>query len=77
MYLGVGSPPSHRLVYRLLSDDKIQFVELIAVERRDGAYVCQLASHRLGRLQDETRKAFNMLHQRIISVRGARRNRKG
>jgi len=45
-------------------------------EQRAEAYVYQLTAHRLGRLPDETRKAFNRLHQRIISVRAEQRKRK-
>ncbi len=75
IYFGIGQPASHRLVYRLLPNDKIEIVEVIAVEARDNAYVYLLAAHRLSRLPDETRQIFNRLHQAVIKARAARKTR--
>ncbi len=77
VYFGVGSPPSHRLTYRQLDGEAtgtlIEVVEIVAVEQREADYVYLLTASRLGRLPNETRKAFNTVHQQVIKARNRRR----
>ncbi|CAB4572639.1 MAG: hypothetical protein F2534_12825 [Actinobacteria bacterium] len=71
-YFGItGGAITHRIVYRTLADGGIEIVEAIAVEEREEGYVYLLASHRLGRLPDTAKKAFNRAHQKVIARRGA------
>jgi hypothetical protein len=69
LYFGVGSPPSHRIVYRELGEREIEVVEVVAVEARDELYVHLLASLRLGRLPAESQPRLNRVHQSLIERR--------
>lgn len=72
IYFGSGSPPSHRFVYREVSTAEgltLEVVEVVAVEARQESYVYLLASSRLKRLPEETKKAFSAVHQRVIARR--------
>ncbi len=73
LYFGLGNPPSHRIVYRVL-DETIEIIEIVAVEARADMYVYLLAALRLGRLPAETKPQLNRVHQQIIAKR-ARRGR--
>lgn len=75
LYFGPGNPPSHRIVYRNVDDEgsnKIEVVEMVAVEARSDLYVYLLAAVRLGRLPTETKPHFNRVHQKVIATRAAR-----
>lgn len=74
LYFGFGSPPSHRIVYRELGQDRtVEVVEVVAVEAREHLYAYLLASSRLGRLPWESRRRFSRLHQDVIARRRAKR----
>lgn len=72
-YFGLTDKPTHRIVYREIPGGGIHVVEVVVVEQRDEGYVYLLASNRLGRLPDSTRKAFNRVHQKVIARRGEMR----
>jgi hypothetical protein len=76
VYFGVGSPPSHRIVYRELDAGQIEVVEVVAVEAREESYVYLLAASRLDRLPDPSRTRFARLHQRVITRRATARKRR-
>lgn len=74
LYFGFSSPPSHRIVYRELGQDRtVEIVEVVAVEAREHLYAYLLASSRLGRLPWESRRQFSRLHQEVIARRRAKR----
>lgn len=74
LYFGLGSPPSHRIVYRELGPSgDIEILEVVAIEARDELYAYLLSAARLGRLPDESKPRFNRLHQQIVQRRAARR----
>lgn len=74
LYFGFGSPPSHRIVYRQLGQDRtVEIVEVVAVEAREHLYAYLHASSRLGRLPWESRRRFSRLHQDVITRRRAKR----
>jgi hypothetical protein len=75
LYFGLGSPPSHRIVYRSVDGDpsRLEVLEVVAVESRADLYAYLLASSRLGRLPVESKKHFNRLHQDVIARRAQRR----
>jgi mRNA interferase RelE/StbE len=76
LYFGIGSPPSHRIVYIEIADTGPpvwEIVEIVAVEERDDLYAYLLASSRLGRLPPESKPTFNRLHQVRIKRRSRRR----
>ncbi len=78
LYFGVGKPPSHRIVYRPIDGhpERIEIIEIIAVESRADLYVYLLAANRLGRLPKETKPQFNRMHHAVIARRAAKkRNR--
>ncbi len=57
LYFGIGSPPTHRIVYVEITDagpPVLEIVEIVEiVEERDDLYAYLLASNRLGRLPTE------------------------
>ena len=74
LYFGLGSPPSHRIVYREVGPSgDVEIIEVVAVEARDELYAYLLAAARLGRLPDESKPRFNRLHQQIVQRRAGRR----
>jgi hypothetical protein len=74
LYFGLGSPPSHRIVYRDLGPKGgIEILEVVAVEARDQLYAYLLSAARLGRLPEESRPRLNRIHQQIVQRRAARR----
>jgi len=75
VYFGYGNPPSHRIVYRLVDETRIEICEVIAVESRDDAYVYLLTALRLQRLPQETHQEYMSVHQRIIAERAKKRNK--
>lgn len=76
VYFGYGSPPSHRIVYRIIDETRIEICEVIAVESRDDAYVYLLTALRLQRLPTETTDEYESVHQRMIASRAAKKNKK-
>lgn len=76
VYFGYGSPPSHRIVYRIIDETRIEICEVIAVESRDDAYVYLLTALRLQRLPTETTHEYESVHQRMIASRAAKKNKK-
>ena len=76
VYFGYGSPPSHRIVYRIIDERRIEICEVIAVESRDDAYVYLLTALRLQRLPTETTYEYESVHQRMIASRAAKKNKK-
>lgn len=75
IYFGVTSEPTHRIVYRLLADEEIEVVQVVAVEQREEGYVYLLAAQRLARLPGETKKRLNRVHQGVIKRRSESRRR--
>jgi hypothetical protein len=76
LYFGLGSPSSHRIVYRELGPSgDIEIIEGVAVEARDALYAYLLSAARLGRLPDESKPRFNRLHQQIVQRRASRQRR--
>ena len=75
VYFGYGNPPSHRIVYRLVDETRIEIYEVIAVESRDDAYVYLLTALRLQRLPQETHQEYMSVHQRIIAERAKKKKR--
>jgi hypothetical protein len=76
VYFGYGNPPSHRIVYRIIDETRIEVFEIISVESRDDAYVYLLAALRLQRLPVETAQEYQSVHQRMIASRAAKKDRK-
>ena len=78
VYFGAGSPPSHRIVYRVDDEDigTVEILEVVAVEARSELYVYLLAAARLGRLPMETKPEFDRLHHKVIALRAAKRKRR-
>jgi hypothetical protein len=78
LYFGPGSPPSHRIVYRVVDENPsaIEIVEIVAVEERSQMCVDLLAAVRLGRIPTETKPEFSRVRQRVIAARAERRKRK-
>lgn len=72
IYFGLGDPPSHRIVYRDVSDGTVEIIEIVAIERREEMYVYLLTAVRLGRLPIESKPRFNRVHQRVIATRSRR-----
>ena len=73
VYFGYGNPPSHRIVYRIIDETRIEICEVIAVESRDDAYVYLLTALRLQRLPQETHQQYLSVHQRIIAERAKKK----
>ena len=74
VYFGAtGTTISHRLVYREIADDRLEIVEIVAVEQREDGYAYLLAAARLDRLPAESKKRFNRLHQTVIKRRSENR----
>lgn len=74
LYFGPGNPPSHRIVYRDLGEERgVEIVEVVAVEAREQLYAYLLAAKRLGRLPEETESRFRRQHQDVIQGRAERR----
>lgn len=76
VYFGIGNPPSHRMVYRIIDEIRIEVFEIVAVESRDDAYVYLLAALRLQRLPVETQQEYQSVHQRMIASRAAKKDKK-
>jgi mRNA-degrading endonuclease RelE of RelBE toxin-antitoxin system len=76
VYFGYGNPPSHRIVYRIIDETRIEVFEIISVESRDDAYIYLLAALRLQRLPVETAQEYQSVHQRMIASRAAKKDRK-
>lgn len=71
---GIGSPPSHRIVYRDLGEHGgIEVVEVVAIEARSELYAYLLAANRLKRLPDESKSRLSRVHQQAIAKRAERR----
>lgn len=77
LYFGLGNPPSHRIVYRHIgrSPQKVEILEIVAIESRTDMYVYLLAAARLGRIPVETKPHFNRLQQEVIASRADKRKR--
>jgi Txe/YoeB family toxin of Txe-Axe toxin-antitoxin module len=77
IYFGIPGRPqnTHRIVYRLRAENIVDFIEVVAVEERDGGYVYLTVADRLGRLPPESRTAFMSQHQKRIARRGAQKGR--
>ena len=73
IYFGLGSAPTHRIVYLEQDDGTIEIDEVVAIEARPEGYVYLLAANRLGRLPEESKPRFLDLHQQKISERSKRR----
>lgn len=70
---GVGTPPSHRIVYRDLGPQEgIEILEIVAIESRSALYAYLLAASRLGRLPVESEEQFGRVHQQTIARRSRR-----
>jgi hypothetical protein len=76
LYFGRGAPPTHRIVYRVLPDERIEVLEVVAVEAREDRYVSLLAAQRLGRLPTASQRRFTRLHQATIARRSQVRVRR-
>lgn len=76
VYFGYGNPPTHRIVYRIVDETRIEIFEIIAVESRDDAYVYLLAALRLRRLPAETAQEYQSVQQRMIASRAAKKDKK-
>ncbi|MBX3287073.1 MAG: hypothetical protein KF703_17125 [Actinobacteria bacterium] len=78
LYVGVGRPPSHRIVYRAVDGNPahLEVLEVVAVESRTDLYAHLLAASRLGRLPIESKRSFNRLHQDVIARRAAAKGRR-
>lgn len=76
VYFGYGNPPTHRIVYRIIDETRIEIVEVIAIESRDDAYVYLLTALRLQRLPTETHSEYQSVHQRIIATRAKKKPKK-
>jgi mRNA-degrading endonuclease RelE of RelBE toxin-antitoxin system len=76
VYFGYGSPPTHRIVYRIVDETVIEIVDVIAVETRDDAYIYLLTALRLQRLPKETQPEYQSVHQRMIASRSAKKVKK-
>ena len=76
VYFGYGSPPTHRIVYRIVNETVIEIVDVVAVETREDAYVYLLTALRLQRLPKETQPEYQSVHQRMIASRAAKKDKK-
>ena len=70
--------PTHRIVYQIVGVEtsgaqRVEVVEVVAVEARGEGYVYLLASDRLGRLPLETQPRKKRIHLAVIEQRGATR----
>ncbi len=75
IYFGVTAEPTHRIVYRLLADEEIEVVQVVAVEQREEGYVYLLAAQRLAQLPAETKGRLNRVHQDVIKRRSESRKK--
>ena len=73
---GVGQPPPHRIVYRVMPDQTVEVLEVAVIESRDEAYVYLLAAARLGHLPATSQPKLKRVHQTVIARRSARRKNK-